>query len=147
MRLDDTILEELPYAAHAEVMTNLGTHEASMLTVGEVAKLSDTAPSAIRFYERQGLIASQRTSGNQRRYQPWVPCVVRVARVAQRVGLSVREITRALDDVPEHPTPEDWQRLTLHLISEAERRIAQLEAARADLAFGAKLCEVPRSVR
>ncbi|WP_410968541.1 MerR family DNA-binding transcriptional regulator, partial [Salmonella sp. SAL4443] len=39
-----------------------------MLTVGEVAKRSGVAVSALHFYEAKGLIASVRTAGNQRRY-------------------------------------------------------------------------------
>lgn len=124
-------------------MTTIETHAFELLTVGEVAELSGTATSAIRFYERQGLIESQRTSGNQRRYQPWVPCVVRVARVAQRVGLSVQEIAKVLEDVPDEPTPEDWQRLTEHLIADAERRIAELHAVLADLKSETKRCYLP----
>ena len=124
-------------------MTTVETHAPELLTVGEVAELSGTATSAIRFYERQGLIESQRTSGNQRRYQPWGPCVVRVARVAQRVGLSVQEIAAVLEDVPDEPTPEDWQRLTDHLVVEAERRIADLHAVLADLKSQTKRCDLP----
>lgn len=118
-------------------------HAPELLTVGEVAELSGTATSAIRFYERQGLIESQRTAGNQRRYQRWVPCVVRVARVAQRVGLSVQEIARVLNEIPDEPTPEDWQRLTNHLIAEAERRIAELHTVLSDLESETKLCDLP----
>ena len=129
-------------AIHAGHMPS-DTHEPGLLTVGEVAELSGAATSAIRFYERQGLIESQRTSGNQRRYQPWVPCVVRVARVAQRIGLSVHEIATVLADVPDDPTPEDWQRLTDHLIADAERRIAELHAVLADLESETKLCDLP----
>lgn len=120
---------------------DLGTRE--LLTVGEVAELSGTATSAIRFYERRGLIESQRTSGNQRRYQSWVPCVVRVARVAQRVGLSVQEIARVLEGVPDEPMPEDWQRVTDYLVTDAQRRIADLRDVLADLQTEAKRCQLP----
>lgn len=126
-------------------MTIIETRAPELLTVGEVAELSGTATSAIRFYERQGLIESQRTSGNQRRYQHWVPCVVRVARVAQRVGLSVQEIAGVLADIPDEPTPEDWQRLTDYLIVDAQRRIAELHDVLADLQSETKRCDLPGS--
>jgi len=45
-----------------EVMDNHG------LTPGELANRSGVAISALHFYEREGLITSRRTSGNQRRY-------------------------------------------------------------------------------
>lgn len=124
-------------------MAVIETRAPELLTVGEVAELSGAAASAIRFYERRGLIESQRTSGNQRRYQRWVPCVVRVARVAQRVGLSVQEIAGVLEGVPDEPTPEDWQGVTDFLVADAERRIAELRDALADLRTEANLCELP----
>ncbi|MGJ0185020.1 MerR family DNA-binding transcriptional regulator [Corynebacterium glyciniphilum] len=124
-------------------MITIESNEPELLTVGEVAELAGTATSAIRFYERRGLIESQRTSGNQRRYQPWVPCVVRVARVAQRVGLSVQEIAEVLEDIPDEPTPEDWQRLTDYLVADAERRIAELRGVLVDLRSETKRCDLP----
>ncbi len=118
-------------------------YELDLLTVGEVAELSGTATSAIRFYERKGLIESQRTSGNQRRYPTWVPCVVRVARVAQRAGLSIHEIGDVLNSIPENPTPEDWQRMTDYLIADVERRVADLHEVLADLKSDTKICDLP----
>jgi MerR family redox-sensitive transcriptional activator SoxR len=123
-------------------MTTVDARSPAPLTVGEVAERSGTATSAIRFYERRGLIESQRTSGNQRRYQSWVPCVVRVARVAQRVGLSVQEIAGVLEEVRDEPTLEDWQRVTDYLITDAQRRIAELRDVLAELETEAKRCEL-----
>ena len=57
------------------------------LTVGEVARESGVSGSAVRFYERQGLVRAARTGGNQRRFDSDAACRIRVARVAQRVGL------------------------------------------------------------
>ncbi|WP_145942827.1 MerR family DNA-binding transcriptional regulator [Corynebacterium glyciniphilum] len=124
-------------------MITIESNGAELLTVGEVAELAGAATSAIRFYERRGLIESQRTSGNQRRYQPWVPCVVRVARVAQRVGLSVQEIAEVLEDIPDEPRPEDWQRVTDYLVADAERRIAELREVLVDLKSETKRCDLP----
>lgn len=114
-----------------------------MLTVGEVARESGAAASAIRFYEARGLFASERTSGNQRRYPEYVPCLVRVARVAQRVGMSVQEIAAVFDRLPEDPTPEEWRGLTDTFVREARRRIAELEQVLADLGSDERLCELP----
>ncbi len=41
---------------------------AAELTIGELSERSGVPASALRFYEREGLIHSRRTSGNQRRY-------------------------------------------------------------------------------
>lgn len=113
-----------------------------MLTVGEVARESGVSGSAIRFYERQGLIEAGRTSGNQRRFGPEAACRVRVARVAQRIGLSVGEIRDLLATLPPEPALVDWQRLHERLTAEAERRIAELHAALDDIRSGRRLCDL-----
>jgi len=105
-------------------------HEAG-LTVGQVAERSGVAPSALRFYERKGLITSDRTAGNQRRYHGDVLCRVAMIRACQRVGLSIAEIRVALAALPEGhiPGPEDWDRLSRHLKRELHNRIDDLNRA------------------
>lgn len=113
------------------------------LTVGEVAAATGVAASAIRFYERQGLFVSERTAGNQRRYDARVPCLVRVARVAQRVGLSVGEIREMFATLPEDPSLEEWLAMDAMLVAEAERRVADLLGVLEDLRSDRRLCELP----
>ncbi|WZH35513.1 MAG: MerR family DNA-binding transcriptional regulator [Microbacterium enclense] len=113
------------------------------LTIGEVAAISGVAASAIRFYERQELFRAERTDGNQRRYSETVPCLVRVARVAQRVGLSVREIRDLFEALSDDPPLEEWMAMDEQLVREAERRIADLHAVLDDLRSDARLCELP----
>lgn len=115
---------------------------ARTLSVGQIAEASGVSPSAVRFYESNGLITSIRTSGNQRRFLPVSSCRIRVARVAQRVGLTVREIADILDSLPEEPTVDDWDTLNDVLIEQAHRRIRQLRATLDDLASDSKLCEI-----
>jgi len=69
---------------------------AKSLTVGEVARRSGLAVSAIHFYERQGLIAGWRTAGNQRRYERAVLRRIAIIQVAQRAGLSLGTIAEFL---------------------------------------------------
>jgi len=106
-----------------------------LLTVGELSARSGLATSALHFYERQGLISSTRTSGNQRRYTR--DCLRRVAfiRVSQRVGIPLAEIRTALDSLPESrtPTPKDWARLSAGWKDSLDRRIADLQHLRNDL--------------
>lgn len=71
------------------------------LSVSEVARDSGVAPSAVRFYEKHGLITGQRTAGNQRRFHRVEPCLVKIVRVAQRVGLTVAEIRDLMADLPQ----------------------------------------------
>ncbi|MCX6407124.1 MAG: MerR family DNA-binding transcriptional regulator [Propionibacteriales bacterium] len=119
------------------------TAEGHTLTIGEVAAATGVAASAIRFYERQGLLTSHRTSGNQRRYDEFAPCMVRICRVAQRVGLTVQEVVALFDAMPEQPTADDWQGLTDALVAEAERRIADLRRTLDDLTSDGPLCALP----
>jgi MerR family transcriptional regulator, redox-sensitive transcriptional activator SoxR len=113
-------------------------HEAG-LTVGQVAQRSGVAASALRFYERQGLISSYRTGGNQRRYYGDVLCRLAMIRACQRVGLSISEIGTALAALPEGevPGPEDWNRLSGLLQGELHVRIDDLNRALYALTGGA----------
>jgi MerR family redox-sensitive transcriptional activator SoxR len=105
------------------------------LTIGEIAERSGLAPSAIRFYERRGLLASERTLGNQRRYRREVLRRIAFVRIAQRVGLSLEEIIEALGDLPveKAPSAQEWQRLTRGWRERLDERIVMLEALRSGL--------------
>src|SRR6266513_4618750 len=85
-----------------------------LLTVGEVADRSGFAASALRFYERQGLIHATRTSGGQRRYERNVLRRLAFIRAARNVGLTLDEISDALATLPDQrtPTKKDWTRLS-----------------------------------
>lgn len=105
------------------------------LTIGELASRSGVAPSALRFYEAQGLITAERTAGGQRRYQRVTLRRVAFIRAAQRVGLSLEEIADALATLPENrtPTKADWARLSRSWRSRLDERIADLERLRDQL--------------
>jgi MerR family transcriptional regulator, redox-sensitive transcriptional activator SoxR len=102
------------------------------LTVGEVARRSGVAVSALHFYEAKGLITSQRTAGNQRRFARDVLRRVAVIRTAQRVGISLEQIAAALATLPQRqaPTRADWSRLSRLWRDDLNQRIAQLEKLR-----------------
>ena len=106
-----------------------------LLTVTEVAGRSGFAPSALRFYERQGLITATRTSGNQRRYERHELRRVAFIRIAQQVGVSLEEIREALAALPENrtPTKADWARLSARWRRKLEDRIAMMERLRDQL--------------
>jgi MerR family redox-sensitive transcriptional activator SoxR len=105
------------------------------ITIGELAGRSGVAPSALRFYETLGLITSERNPANQRRYSRAVLRRVAVIRAAQGLGLSLREIAQALDDLPggRTPTPEDWEAMARRWHDELEQRIVLLQRLRDDL--------------
>ena len=106
-----------------------------LLTIGEVAERSGMAASAIRFYDRKGLIQAERTSSGQRRFRRDVLRRIACIRIAQRVGLSLEEIVEALDGLPTERAPnlEDWRRLTRGWRDRLDQRIALLEALRGGL--------------
>ncbi|HSX59677.1 MAG TPA: redox-sensitive transcriptional activator SoxR [Tahibacter sp.] len=108
----------------------------STLGVGEVARRSGLAISALHFYEKQGLIVSTRTSGNQRRYTRDTLRRLAVIQVAQRVGLPLRTIAEALETLPANRTPTraDWTRLSAFWRDDLDARIAELVRLRDMLA-------------
>lgn len=99
-----------------------------LLTIGEVAARSGLAPSAIRFYESQGLVSSERTAGNQRRFRRSTLRRLAFIRSAQRVGLSLEEITAALSALPSSRTPTrtDWARLSENWRPRIDEQIQRL---------------------
>ena len=102
----------------------------SGLTVGQVAERMSIAPSAVRWYDDHGLLPSERTAGNQRRFFADALCRVAMIRASQRVGLSIEEIREALSALPprQAPTVEDWERLAAHLRHVTSQRIDNLFA-------------------
>ncbi|MDQ0008802.1 MerR family redox-sensitive transcriptional activator SoxR [Luteibacter jiangsuensis] len=98
------------------------------LSVGEAAKRSGLAVSALHFYERKGLIRSLRTTGNQRRYASDVLRRLAVIRVAQRVGVPLEAVRRAFSSLPDERTPtrEEWAGMSAAWREELEQRIALL---------------------
>lgn len=106
-----------------------------LLTIGEVSHRTGVATSALRFYESSGLIESQRTAGNQRRYQRSTIRTIAVIKAAQRAGISLEEIGRRLAELPTgRPlTREDWQALSESWAVSLENRIAQLAKIKEDL--------------
>jgi MerR family redox-sensitive transcriptional activator SoxR len=106
-----------------------------LLTIGEVARRSGVASSALRFYEARGLIDSERVGPGHRRYAR--PVLRRIAFIvfAQRVGLSLKEIGAELSKLPPDraPTRRDWTRLSSQWGTQIDERIAELERLRAGL--------------
>jgi MerR family redox-sensitive transcriptional activator SoxR len=102
------------------------------LTIGAVSERTGVAPSALRFYEAEGLIHSRRTTGGQRRYARDTLRRVSFIRVAQQVGLTLDEIRDALHSLPDRrtPTEKDWQRLSRSWRPRLDARIAMLERLR-----------------
>jgi MerR family redox-sensitive transcriptional activator SoxR len=100
-----------------------------LMTIGDVARRSGVAASALRFYEGRGLIASERIGSGHRHYRRAVLRRIAFIVYAQRVGLTLEEIGVELEKLPAHraPTRRDWSRLSRKWTARIEERIAELE--------------------
>jgi MerR family redox-sensitive transcriptional activator SoxR len=105
---------------------------AKELTIGELSERSGVPHSALRFYERQGLISSRRTSGNQRRYHRTILRRVAFIRASQRVGIPLAQVGEVLGFLPEGqpPTREFWLRASECWRAALDERIAALQRMR-----------------
>ena len=103
-----------------------------MLTIGAVSERTGVAPSALRFYEAEGLIHAHRSESGQRRYHREVLRRIAFVRVAQQMGLSLEEIRDALASLPDErtPTQRDWERLARSWRPRLDAQIALLERLR-----------------
>jgi MerR family redox-sensitive transcriptional activator SoxR len=103
-----------------------------LLTVSQVAERSGFAPSALRFYERNGLLRATRTAGNQRRYERGVLRRLAFIRAARNVGLSLDEVAAALATLPDGRTPTraDWAKLSRGWRQRLDDQIAALAKLR-----------------
>lgn len=106
------------------------------LTPGELAYRSGVAISALHFYEREGLISSRRTSGNQRRYNRDTLRRVAFIRMSQRLGIPLARVRGALGTLPTDrvPTSRDWARLSAGWRQDLDDRILALQRLRDNLA-------------
>lgn len=110
-------------------MLRFPTSMSELLTIGEVARRSGVAASALRFYEDRGLIESERTGAGHRQFRR--PVIRRVAFIvfAQKVGLTLEEIGAELAKLPtgRAPTRKDWSKLSATWTDRIDARIAELE--------------------
>ena len=113
----------------------------ALLTIGDLARRTGLAVSAIRFYEARGLVSAVRTSGNQRRFARSDIRRLSFALIAQQMGLSLSEIEAELATLPKDqaPTRDDWQRISGRIRAAVEARINMLERTR-DLLDGCIGC-------
>src|SRR6478752_912624 len=109
-----------------------GVLTSDLLTVSEVSRRSGFAPSALRFYEHEGLVRATRTSGNQRRYQRSVLRRLAFIRAARNVGLTLDEVRDELAQLPagRTPTTADWHRISRNWRERLNEKITAIEALR-----------------
>jgi MerR family redox-sensitive transcriptional activator SoxR len=105
------------------------------LSIQQTARRSGLAASALRYYEQQGLITSERKNSGHRRFPRHVLRRLAFIVFAQRLGMRLEEIKQELDKLPtDHvPTGEDWEKLSEKWVERVEAQIAQLEQLRTGL--------------
>ncbi len=103
-----------------------------LLTIGDVAHRSGLPPSALRYYEREGLLRTTRTSGGQRRYERSVLRRLAFIRAARTIGVPLDEVRAGLDRLPDGRTPTraDWTRLSKAWRGRLDEQIEALQALR-----------------
>ncbi|WP_394941942.1 redox-sensitive transcriptional activator SoxR [Psychromicrobium sp. YIM B11713] len=107
-----------------------------LLTVGEVSRRTGVSVSALHFYENQGLIFAERTSGNQRRYPRHMLRRISLLLVAKRLGIPLAEVAELFAELPRDRVPKkrDWDRISRHWRSHLEARRQEIERLESELA-------------
>ncbi|MGH8946966.1 MAG: redox-sensitive transcriptional activator SoxR [Acidimicrobiia bacterium] len=104
----------------------------SQLTIGDLSRRTGVATSALRYYEREGLIDAERADSGHRRYAQATIRRVSFIKIAQEVGLTLQEIAEAMSSLPENRTPDqdDWAKLSASWRPRLDAQIAMLERLR-----------------
>jgi MerR family transcriptional regulator, redox-sensitive transcriptional activator SoxR len=104
----------------------------SWLSVGQVADRSGFAASAVRYYEREGLISAERNSGGQRRFHRSVLRRLAFISAARHIGVSLDEVSAALAELPQSrtPTAADWTHISMLWRERLDGEIGALLALR-----------------
>lgn len=102
------------------------------LSIGQISDRTGLAPSAIRYYEDEGLVAPFRNAGGQRRYDRADIRRLSFVMISQQLGFSIKQVKDALASLPDNrtPTKADWERLSRRFREDLNARIAQMEALR-----------------
>jgi DNA-binding transcriptional MerR regulator len=127
-----TLRLELQFKSRSRIVA------AEMLDIGEVAEATGLAPSALRFYERRGLLSSPARNGLRRTYEPDVIYRLGLIVAARDVGFSLGEIGELLDANDELTL----RALLAAKVTELDERIDHLVAMRDRLSHGVS-CRSP----
>ena len=100
------------------------------LSIGEVARRAGLRTSALRYYERIGLLPRAARISGQRRYDPSILERLAIVRLGQHVGLRINEIRWLLNEVPGRPPPERWRKLATDRLVQVDALIAEATAIR-----------------
>ncbi len=128
---------DLNYGLSQALMTVTTTTSGPTLAIGEIARVAGFQPSAIRYYERRGLLPAPQRSSGRRRYDARVLQLLRVIEVSKAAGFSLREIKQLLHGFDLHTPPSQrWQALVEEKLTEIDSLIARAERMRTLLVRG-----------
>ena len=99
-----------------------------LVPIGELARRTGVATSALRYYERIGLLAPAERVGQRRHYPPSVAERVALVRLYQDAGFTLGEIGRML--AARSQGRRGWGDLAERKIAELDARIADAQQAR-----------------
>lgn len=107
----------------------------SELTIGQMARRTGLAVSAIRFYETEGLITANRNQGGHRRFARAQVRRVSFILIAQQFGLTLPQVKGVLQQLPQERTPnaKDWAIISEALQTHLDTKIAKLTHMRDSL--------------
>ncbi|WP_067176560.1 redox-sensitive transcriptional activator SoxR [Microtetraspora niveoalba] len=99
------------------------------LTIGEVIRRTGVPASALHFYERKGLIFSERGSGNQRIFPRHMLRRISLIIVAKRLDIRLSDVAEVFTTLPTDraPTHKDWQRVSRIWKKQLEERRRAIE--------------------
>lgn len=103
-----------------------------LISIGDVARRTGLAVSAIRYYESEGLVSARRTPGGKRQFLRSDIRRLSFVLIAQQLGFSLDEIRSQLQQLPLERTPNkrDWEKISLAFRSRLDEKISMLERLR-----------------
>ncbi|WP_428544647.1 redox-sensitive transcriptional activator SoxR [Profundibacter sp.] len=105
------------------------------MTIGNLARRTGLAVSAIRYYEEQGLVHPERNSGGQRRFRRSDIRRLSFVKIAQQFGYTLPKIANLMATLPEGrtPTKRDWEKISRSFRRTLDKQILTLEQMRDNL--------------
>ena len=101
------------------------------MSIGEVAKRAGLSSSAIRYYEREGLIGRARRRAGRRVYEAEILDRLRIIELAKNAGFTIAETRRLLHGFSSDTEPgERWRALAVEKMAELDRRINEARRMR-----------------
>ena len=100
-----------------------------LISIGELARRAGSATSAVRYYERRGLLVADERRSGQRRYTTESLRLLIFIGMLQDAGLSLDDI----EGILAASSTEEWKAIARERLAALDAEIERLELARAYL--------------